>query len=335
MESKIKLTDKQIEKWLYDEEPEFNIKDFRQKHNIDSESSTLNVVFLRLMQENRLKRIGRGVYKKIHPIKAITSLKVSDPRPFDLRFPMGADDCSVFGWDDKIRIDKGDLILIAGSGNSCKTSWVLNMIAENMDYHPCLLMGNEYAKDDNELSAKFADRMVRMLPWANWYKEGTETLKFEILPVDEDYEMWVQHDKINFIDWINMTGEAGKEFYLTAKMLKDIKFKLGRGVGIVVLQKPEGRDWGVGGERTKDLADLYLSIDNVPNSFERKVTIVKCKAATENMDRRMWAFSVVDGGTCFHGIREIIMCPRCRGKSATIGGKCDECNQKGFVNKEN
>jgi len=326
-----KLTEEKVRKWLEQEDTEFRLEEFRRKYQIDPECSNLYVAINRLVVNKKLKRVGRGLYKKVRQVKRITTIKVANMKPFDLRFPVGADDMSMFGWEDKIEIDEGDVMLIAGAGNSAKTAFVINMLAENMDRHPCLLMGNEYARIDEELSPKFARRMERMNIWANWYKEDGKTLKFDILPVDEDYEMYVEADKINFIDWINMTGGIGQEFYLVGSIIKKIKFNIGTGVAVVVLQKNDEKLLGRGGAPTKDLADFYIAIDNVPNSYDKKLTIVKCKAAKEYMDGRMWAFQIIEGGTQFHNIREVVTCPQCKGRSAIVGGRCDKCLSKGFI----
>lgn len=328
-----KLTEEKVRKLLVLEDTEFRLEDFRRKHQIDPESSNLYVAINRMVESKRLKRIGRGLYKKVRPVHKITTLNVANAAPFDLSFPMSAGDMSLFGWEDLIEVDEGDVMLIAGAGNSSKTAFVINMLAENMDKHPCVLMGNEYARVDEELSPKFARRMGRMETWAKWYKEDGKTLKFDILPVNEDYEMWVEPDKINFIDWVNLSGEAGQEFYLAGQVIKKIKYNIGKGIAVIVLQKNDDRLLGRGGAPTKDLADLYVAIDNIPNSYEKKLTIVKCKAAKEYMDGRMWAFSIIEGGTQFSDIREVVTCPRCRGRSAIIGGKCVDCNQKGFKDK--
>ena len=43
-------------------------------------------------------------------------------------------------------------------------------------------------------------------------------------------------DKINIIDWINLDADR---LYDISKIMDDIKAELGRGIGIIVLQKRE------------------------------------------------------------------------------------------------
>jgi len=48
----------------------------------------------------------------------------------------------------------------------------------------------------------------------------------------------------------------------------------------------------------------------------------------------MWGFEVIEGGTQFHQIREIIKCPKCWGRGHSVsGGECPECNGLGYIDK--
>lgn len=309
------------------EEPEFYIETFRKKHDIDPENSTLYSSFNRLLAEKKLKRLGRGLYKKLKQVKPIRSLRASEAKPFELFFPYGYEDATSFGFEEILEIDEGNCIVIAGVSNSAKTAWVINMLALNMDKHPCILMGNEYARADNQLSPAFVRRLNRM-SWANW-ENGTGDLKFIILPVKEDYEDWVEPGKINFIDWINLSDN----FYQIGKIIEDIKSAVGTGIAVVVLQKADENLLARGGGFSRDLADFYISIDPM-GSYQRRLTVVKAKAAKQYLDGRMWGFEVVSGGTQFHNIREVKKCTKCYGRGHfSSGGECQECNGIGYIDK--
>lgn len=308
------------------EEPEFHIEVFRRKHEIDPENSVLYTSFNRFITEKKLKRIGRGFYKRLKQIKPITSLGTSENKPIDLIFPYGREDASSFGFEDLIEMDEGDLMVIAGVSNSCKTLWVLLMMALNMDKYACNLMGNEYDRVDGKLSPKFVRRLRRM-DWANWENDNGD-LKFTILPVKEDYETWVEPGKINFVDWVNL----GEDFYKIGKVFENMKTAVGNGVLVAVLQKNEDRKLGRGGSPTIDLADFYISLDPM-GSYQRRLTVIKAKAQKGFVDGRTWGFEVINGGTQFHNIREIKKCNKCWGKGYTARGECDECNKTGYVDK--
>ncbi len=322
-----KLTKEKLENLIQLEDTEFSIENFRRKHEINPESSVLYVTFNRLITEKKLKRIGRGFYKKLKQFKPITSLRAGETKPFDLLFPYGYEDASSFGFEDMLEIDEGNCIVIAGVSNSAKTAWVINMLALNMDKHPCLLMGNEYARVDTQLSPAFIRRLRRM-EWAKW-EDDNDKLKFTILPVKEDYEDWVEPGKINFIDWINLTDN----FYQIGKIIEDIKSAVGNGLAIIVLQKTEENLLARGGSFSRDLADFYISIDPLGDR-QRRLTVVKAKASKQFMDGRMWGFEIMNGGTQFHNIREIKKCKKCWGRGHySAGGECQECNGLGYLDK--
>lgn len=308
------------------EEPEFHIETFRRKHEIDPENSVLYTSFNRFITEKKLKRIGRGFYKRLKQIKPITSLGESENKPIDLVFPYGREDASSFGFEDLVEMDEGDCIVIAGVSNSAKTLFVINMLALNMDKYPCVLMGNEYDRVDGKLSPKFVRRLRRM-DWANW-ENADGSLKFTILPVKEDYETWVEPGKINFVDWINL----GEDFYKVGKILESMKTAAGNGVVVAVLQKNEDRKLGRGGSPTIDLADFYISLDPM-GSYQRRLTVIKAKAQKGFVDGRMWGFEVVNGGTQFHNIREIKKCNKCWAKGYTTRGECENCLGVGYIDK--
>ena len=62
------VTKQQIEAWLLDEEDEFYIDKFREKHKISPEHSNFYKAIGNLCKEKRLKRKGRGLYKQLKVI---------------------------------------------------------------------------------------------------------------------------------------------------------------------------------------------------------------------------------------------------------------------------
>jgi len=274
----------------------------------------------------KIKTIGSksGLYKILTNITPINTLVIPNSKPIDITFPYGIDDVSGFGFEQILEVDEGDVLVIAGDSNSAKTAWVINMLAANMDKFPCVLMGNEYARIDNQLSPKFVRRMKRM-DWVNWENEAGQ-LKFIILPVNEDYEDWVQPGKINFIDWIDIE----ENLWLIGRIIKRIKHAVGNGVAIIVLQKGRGQILGRGRDWGLQMADFYVAIDPL-GQYQRRLTVQKAKATKGYLDGRMWGFDIIDFGTKFHNIREIKKCSHCYGKGYTTRGDCEECNKTGYV----
>ena len=129
------LTRAMIEGWLEIEEPEFNIENFRRKHDISPESSELYVTFNRLIGEKKLKRLGRGLYKQIKHAKPVRVFDKSRERrpPFNLIFPKDFDTGMEMDFSEHIVIREGDLVEIGGQSNWGKTTLALNFLGENID----------------------------------------------------------------------------------------------------------------------------------------------------------------------------------------------------------
>ena len=329
------LTRAKIEDWLKVEEPEFNIETFRRKHEIDPESSELYVTFGRLIREKKLKRLGRGLYTQIKMVKRVKVFGQERERrlPFDFKFPRDFDTGMEMLFAEFIVIREGDLIEIGGQSNWGKTCLALNICGENIDCLP-VLMGNEYTTrvgdtDGFEPTARFLNRLDNM-DWVQW-TNGDGSDKFVLLPVRADYAEHIIKDRINFIDWVNLPAN---QLYDISRVEEDIKAELGRGIGIIVLQKGEG-DMARGGQFTKDFIDCELLIDKF-TEFESMLTIGKVKEYTRPVMGKKYAFSILQG-VKITNFREIVKCNTCYGKGWKKSGNtsipCDDCNRTGYVDK--
>lgn len=330
------LTRARIESWLEIEEPEFNIETFRKKHDIDPESSELYVTFNRLIGEKRLKRLGRGVYRKIKLVKQVkVFLKDRERRPpFELLFPRDFNTGAEMLFAEDIVIREGDLIEIGGQSNWGKTTMALNFCGENIDYGP-VLMGNEYTTrigdtDEYEPTPRFLNRLDNM-DWVQWTNGDGED-RFVLLPVKADYAEHIIKNKINIMDWVNLSAN---QLYDISKVEEDIKAELGGGIGIVVLQKGEG-DMARGGQFTKDFIDCELLIDKFTER-ESMLTIGKVKEYTKPVIGRKFAFGILQGVKIIN-FREIVRCNICYGKGWKKSGNtsvpCDDCHKTGYISKE-
>jgi len=194
-------------------------------------------------------------------------------------------------------------------------------------------MGNEYSSNEGFLLPKYLRRFKRM-EWANLINDSK--LNFECLPVKNNYEDYVQKDKINVIDWIQLE----KDWFRMGKILDDIKTAAGRGITVVVLQKKEGVDYGQGGEPTEHVADVYMTVDPM-GKWEARLTLGKVKETKQRVQTRgrVWGFETTDGSNIFN-IREMTACPSCRGKgvrydrASGIYADCERCIKKGYIDLE-
>jgi len=294
---------------------------------------TIRSIMWRLAEQKIVKSLDRGVYKVVTQVKPVrVFIKERERRPpFRLFFPRDFDTGMEMGFAEDIVIREGDLVEIGGQSNYGKTCLALNFTGENIDYLP-VLMGNEYTTrigdiDEYEPTPRFLNRLDNM-DWVQWVN-GTGGDKFTLLPVREDYAEHIVKDKINMIDWVNLPAD---KLYGISKVEEDIKAELGRGIGVVVLQKGEG-DMARGGQFTKDFIDCELLIDKL-SERESMLTIGKVKEYTKPVIGRKFAFGISQGVKIIN-FREIVKCGTCFGKGWKKAGNtsipCDVCFKTGYV----
>jgi hypothetical protein len=296
-----------------------------------------NILF-QLSEQGIVKPSGKrdGGWKVIKTYLPVSVFGVvRERRPlFKLNFPHDCDTDLELPIADHAIIREGDLILIGGESNYGKTTLSLNFMGENIIFGP-VLMGNEFThlvgedgkEPSNEPTPRFLNRMDVMSQRIHWTDDAGQD-RFTLLPVREDFAEHIVKNKINIIDWINL--ESG-EHYLIGNLLDGIKSKLGRGIGIVVLQKNKGADSARGGQFTKDFCDLELLIDSF-GKLESRITVGKCKESKGLLTGRSWAFSIFNAGTEIRKLREVTRCWECHGKGFGRGGECPNCGGLGWLN---
>lgn len=324
-----KLNQAQIELWLELEEDEFYIDKFRGKHDIDPSSDTFHKAIGRLCEKKRLKRLGRGLYRKIKLIKPVQVYGRERRPPIMFLFPKDFDTGEEMCFARDIILREGDLILLSGASNYGKTTLCMNIAGENIKGKP-VLMGNEYTTIDDAPSPRFLNRLDAM-DWVEWAdSEGKD--RFTLLPVRRDYAEHVVRDKINIIDWINLDGS---QLYNINLVMEDIKRAIGKGIGVIAIQKAPGAETGRGGQFTKDFADCELLLDKF-GATEVMLTIGKVKESSSPVVGRTFAYSIARG-VRITDFREIVKCFSCFGKGWRKFGNankpCDDCNKTGYINK--
>ena len=279
--------------------------------------------------------LNDGAYHVVRQVKQVKVFSKERERrpPFKFFFPKDFNTGMEMSFADDVVIREGDLIEIGGQSNYGKTTIALNMTVENIEHNP-VLMGNEYTTrvgdtDEYEPTPRFLNRLDAM-DWVQWANEDGED-RFILLPVRDDYAQHIIKDKINIMDWVNL---AANQLYDISKVEEDIKAELGRGVGVVVLQKGEG-DMARGGQFTKDFIDCELLIDKFTER-ESMLTIGKVKEYTAPVMGKKFAFGILQGVKIIN-FREIVKCPQCFGKGWVKFGNtskpCETCNKAGYIDK--
>ncbi len=283
-----------------------SIDQIRSDNNIQRDTKAWKAVpniLFQLEEQKLVSYKSRGVYRVVKRVEPVQVLRVDPDKrpPFPLAFPRDFSTGYPMDFEDKIVVREGDLVLISGVSNFGKTCLCLNFAGENIDRHP-VLMGNEYTiitqeegKLVNKPAPDFSERIDSMSidnaengGWVNWWDDNDKP-KFSLLPVRGDYAEHIVRDRINIIDWINIS-----EHYNIGNVLESLKREVGRGIIIAAIQKAPGAEAGRGGQFTKDFAQLEILIDGFGKN-EVLLTLGKVKKATEYLLGRSWAYSISQG----------------------------------------
>jgi hypothetical protein len=177
-------------------------------------------------------------------------------------------------------------------------------------------MGNEYD------ASQFKRRMQTMTDINNPIGEDGKP-KFEVVERFDNWKDIIHPDHLNIIDWINL----GDKFYELGKILEGIKERLNKGIALICIQKDANKTIGMGGMWGTHLSTLYLTMD-----FNR-LTVEKAKEWNgHNPNKEMYGFDIIEHGSRFHNIRQVVLCRKCKGFHGNT--KCELCFGRGFVDKE-
>jgi len=321
----LRLSDK-VKEYLQDVQgKEITLDSLRAELRIDPASSSwhsIRKLMLDLTHQKIVKPSGKknGIYKVIQQVQPVKVFGRARKPPMKLNFPRDYNTTDELYFAKDIIIREGDLILISGRSNFGKTSVCLNFCAENLESNP-VLMGNEYTTLDHEPSPRFMNRLDSM-DWVEWANGDGED-KFTLLPVFDDYAEHIVKDRINIIDWINI---ATGEHFLISKVMEDIKRALGKGIGIVAIQKSEGATAGRGGQFTKDFADVEILLDSY-NDDEILMTLGKVKESRARLNNRAYALGL-ENGVKIVDFRELKKCSCYKGFRG--GKRCEDCYGTGY-----
>jgi|WetSurSiteA1Bulk_404760.scaffolds.fasta_scaffold00513_18 hypothetical protein len=155
----------------------------------------------------------------------------------DLKWP--------FHLEKYVQLMPKNIAVIAGTPNSGKTAFCLNMIHMNQTKFDMYYFSSEMG------STEFKARLSKFnMPLDRW--------KFTAIERSEEFQDVVRPDAINIIDFL----EIHDEFFKMGGYLKHIFDKLTTGVAIIALQRNPKNDTGLGGYRSLEKPRLYLNMSS-------------------------------------------------------------------------
>lgn len=194
----------------------------------------------RMVKEGTIERCGNknGCYRRIENEIEESNWIDADIETIDLQYPFEIENIVLTG--------KKGIVVIAGTSNAGKTAFLLNVIEKNMENFKINYFSSEIGKGGMKRRAlKFGYDLDH---WRG---------KFKFYERAADFADVVKPNEINIIDYLDVTDE----FYKIGGYIKDIFDKLDQGVAIIAIQKNPGNDYGLGGMRSLEKAQIYLSID--------------------------------------------------------------------------
>ena len=260
-----------IEEWVGVTSGYFSITDCHKALQgvTGANQNVIRVLLHRLSQRGIIEKHGNkdGVYRRIDNEIEPLDWKNADTNPLSLRWP--------FGIERMVKIYPGNIAIIAGSPNAGKTAFILNFIKLNQDHQEIHLFSSEGGKEElNQRIEKFG------LPFDAW--------TFHAWDRSGNFQDCIKPGVVNIIDYL----EIHDDFYKVGGQLKAIADRLKSGFALIALQKPTGRDAGLGGERGLEKPRLYLAMDG------GRLKIVKAKSwarCDHNPNGLVQEFKIIDG----------------------------------------
>ncbi len=271
----------------------------------DTGRTTLRQIMKRLVAEGLIERVtskGDGWFRRIVKDQEEIDWQHADPKDFlKVDFPYGVTDGTKFSFSEHVRIFPGTIQVAGGRTNKGKTTWLLNMLAMNLDNFPeCIYMTNEMEKEELANRLSYFD-------WISWvYSDGSP--RFKAIQVYENWWDVISPDGLNIIDYL----DPGDSSYMVGPYIDKIKRKLKRGIAIIALQKGSitvktksgqiehrATEYAQGGQFGEHRARLVIYIE------EGYLLVKKCKSwEGSNPNGRKYKFDIINHGSQFSNIME-------------------------------
>jgi len=202
-----------------------------------SDKTNCRVILHRLCKEGLLERISQGTFRKIEQDCSDIDIWNADTTPLEIRYP--------FEIESFVDTYPKNIIVIAGEPNAGKTAFLLNFARKNMDIHEVIYFSSEMG------AIELRTRLLKFgLPMESWKKVTWKERA-------TDFAAMIRPNAINIIDFL----EVHDEFYKIGLFVKQIFDKLDQGIAVIAIQKPKGRDEGLGGQRGLEKPRLYLAME--------------------------------------------------------------------------
>jgi len=185
-----------------------------------------------------------------------------------------------FQLEDYIRLSEGGVMVIGGEKDAGKTAILLKIAIMNADDCEVWFWNSETGV------ALLKERILAMKP------DIDNPLPFHLKGRIDNFADVIKPDAVNIIDYLDMDAET----YMVGAEIKKIVKALNKGVAIIGLQKPPGRDLPIGGIWGLKKAEVYVAMQ------KNLIKIVNAKSRANpkvNPVNKQWTFWLDNKGANF------------------------------------
>jgi len=245
----VKLTDKRehtligdIRKLVNVTSGDFSVTEILKSLDSVTSRDRANVrqILHRLKVEGVIERSGRrdGVFRKVESDLEVMDFVNAPTVGLEFDWPLELHEIAT--------VFPKDIVCMAGFKDAGKTAFAVDFIRRNMDKNEIYYFNCEMS------SSRLRDRLSKVddVPITGW--------KFHPYSRSDNFSDVIKPNDVNIIDYLELV----EEHWLVAKRMKEIHNKLDQGIAIVLLQKPRGRDTGMGGDKSLQKPTLYVAIEN-------------------------------------------------------------------------
>ena len=266
-----KRTQFDIEEWIKNTTGDFHLKEILTQLSLDPEDyGRLREAVSTACKRGIAKSLGRrdGWYRAIDKEYDTLNFKGKNPTGyFDIKYP--------FALEEYVRTPRRSVVVVGGSVDAGKSGFAHNLIALNYGKYKIILFDSENS------DAEIEERLSKHDGYMDWADDLVRSRS-------DDFEDVIEPDALNIIDYL----EAPENLWEIRRPLRRIRDKLGQGVAVIMLQKPEGRDLPYGKDWAKQLARIVLAMEG------GVIKILKGKSWTQkdvNPVGLRWSFKLVGG----------------------------------------
>jgi hypothetical protein len=202
------------------------------------EKKNVSEILKRLCDKTILERYGNknGCFRRVDDVAEDIDFLNADDQEIKISLP--------FNIDAFVNTYPRNIHIIAGSPDSGKTAFLLNIVEKNMHKHKIYYFSSEMAEQEMKLRLSKFDRDLR-----SW--------KFHPKERVSNFADVIRTNDINIIDYL----EVHEDFWRIGGMIRQIYDKLKLGIAIVAIQKDKGKEYGLGATRGLEKARLYLTMN--------------------------------------------------------------------------